>query len=56
MECTTFSALTGVTYPLRCSKGEGGAGGWGRRRDKKRPKEGGNDWKCPYPDQIFFYK
>jgi len=29
-----FSAITGLAYPLRCSKGEGGGGrgkGWGRR-------------------------
>ena len=54
MECTIFGALTGVTYQLRCPKGEGGAGGWGRRKTKK-PREADNDLKCPYPDQIYFF-
>ena len=29
MECKIFSTLTEVAYPLRCSKGEGGAIGRG---------------------------
>ena len=35
MECTTFSALTGVTYPLRYSKGEG-EGGEGIRKGQRK--------------------